>query len=195
MISFVRHGETPHNREGRLQGRADLALTERGLDQAARLAQRFAASTIAKVVSSPLRRAQQTAEAIAVVCGCEVEVDERLIELDYGEWDGRLLTDVRGPRGIAWFADPEFAPPGGESLVAVTGRVEAFCRDQFEAGSERVIAVSHVSPIKAAVAWALGVDERATLRMQLGLASITTVGARPNGSGYLLSFNDSGHLE
>ena len=77
----------------------------------------------------------------------------------------------------------------------MTARVESFCTDYLVAGDERVVAVSHVSPIKAAVAWALGVDERATLRMQLSLASITTVGARPNGGGYLASFNDAAHLE
>jgi broad specificity phosphatase PhoE len=130
------------------------------------------------------------------VCGAEVEVDERLIELDYGDWDGKPLAEMRGPRGELWFADPHFAPPGGESLVAVTARVEAFCVDRIaDAAAGRIVAVSHVSPIKAAVTWALGVDERATLRMQLGLASITTIGARGNGSGYLSSFNDSAHLE
>jgi broad specificity phosphatase PhoE len=57
-----------------------------------------------------------------------------------------------------------------------------------------VVAVSHVSPIKAAVVWALGVDERAALRMRLGLASITDIGSAPNGGGYLSSFNDTAHL-
>ena len=57
MISFVRHGETALNRDGRLQGRIDLELSERGLDQAARVANRFATSTISTVFSSPLQRA------------------------------------------------------------------------------------------------------------------------------------------
>ena len=194
MISFVRHGETALNRDGRLQGRIDLELSERGLDQAARVAHRFATSTISAVFSSPLLRARQTAAAIAAVCGCEVEVDDRLIELDYGEWDGRPLSEMREMRATGWLTDPDFAPPGGESLVAVTARVEAFCRDRMAANG-RAVAVSHVSPIKAAVTWALGVNELATLRMQLGLASITTVGMRANGSGYLVSFNDGAHLE
>ena len=196
MISFVRHGETAHNRDGLLQGRVDLELSARGQEQASRVASRFGGAPVARVFTSPLRRARQTAAMIAGVCGAEVEVDERLIELDYGDWDGKPLAEMRGPRGELWFADPNFAPPGGESLVAVTARVEAFCAERIAAaGDGRVVAVSHVSPIKAAVAWALGVDERATLRMQLGLASITTIGARGNGSGYLLSFNDSAHLE
>jgi broad specificity phosphatase PhoE len=195
MISFVRHGETPLNREGRLQGRVDLELSEHGVDQAERVAARFAGSVITNVYSSPLRRAQQTAAAIAGVCGCEVEVDDRLIELDYGEWDGRPLAEMRSMRATGWLTDPDFAPPGGESLVAVTTRVESFCRDRLTGRAGRAVAVSHVSPIKAAVTWALGVGELATLRMQLGLASITTVGVRSDGSGYLVSFNDIAHLE
>ena len=195
MISFVRHGETPHNREGRLQGRVDLELSERGLDQADRVAGRFARSPVAHVYSSPLVRARQTAAAIAAVCGCEVEVDDRLIELDYGEWDGKPLSEMRTPRGELWFADPTFAPPGGESLVDVTRRVARFCEERLSVDGEHIVAVSHVSPIKAAVAWSLGVDERPTLRMHLGLASITTIGARSGGAGYLTSFNDVAHLE
>ena len=194
MISFVRHGETAHNRDGRLQGRADLDLSERGADQAVRLARRFPAGSLATVFTSPLRRARQTADAIAAVCGAAVEVDERLIELDYGDWDGRALADIPSDAWAAWRADPAFAPPGGESLVAVTDRVADFCRERLAVGGA-VAAVSHVSPIKAAVAWALGADERATWRMQLGLATISTIAARPDGSGYLLTFNDGAHLE
>jgi len=193
MISFVRHGETAHNREGRFQGRADVELSARGLEQVARLATRLAPSEIAAVYSSPLARARQTAMAIAAVAGCAVEADDRLIELDYGEWDGRPLGDIPASEWTAWRADPSFAPPGGESLVEVTTRVASFCRERL-ADQEPVIAVSHVSPIKAAVCWALGVDERATWQMQLGLATITDIGARPDGTGYLSSFNDGAHL-
>jgi probable phosphoglycerate mutase len=146
------------------------------------------------VFTSPLQRAYQTGAAIAAVCGAPVEVDERLIELDYGEWDGRPLSDVPPDAWTEWRADPNFAPPGGESLVAVTKRVAEFCCDRL-AGGASVVAVSHVSPIKAAVAWSLGVDERATWRMQLGLATITNIGARPDGTGYLASYNDGAHLE
>ena len=193
MISFVRHGETAHNREGRFQGRADVELSARGLEQVARLATRLSTSEIAAVYSSPLARARQTAMAIAAVAGCEVEIDDRLIELDYGEWDGRPLGDIDPSAWAAWRADPSFAPPGGESLVAVTARVESFCDERLNE-RQTIVAVSHVSPIKTAVCWALGVDERATWRMQLGLATITDIGVRGDGSAYLLTYNDAAHL-
>jgi broad specificity phosphatase PhoE len=194
MISFVRHGETALNRDGRLQGRVDSELSDKGLEQAARLASRFKATAVTRLIASPLLRARQTAAAIAEVCGVAVEIDERLVELDYGEWDGRALAEMRPTRDATSFADPSFSPPGGESLLDVSARVASFCADRLVA-DQRVLAVSHVSPIKAAVAWALGVDERATLRMQLVLASITNIGARPDGTGYLVSFNETAHLK
>jgi probable phosphoglycerate mutase len=195
VIHFVRHGQTAHNRDGLLQGRVDVALSELGHVQAERVANRFVGASIAGVITSPLRRARDTAAAIATVTGCEVEIDDRLLELDNGEWDGRPLTEIAPQRWAAWVADPNFAPPGGESLVAVSARVASFCVDHLTPGDERIIAVSHVSPIKVAAAWSLGIDAGVTFRMQLGLASITTVGSRPDGSGYLLSFNDGAHLE
>ena len=187
MIAFVRHGQTAANRDGQLQGRADPPLTELGETQAAAAAAALAGEPVARVVASPLQRAVATAQAIAAPHGLAVDVDDRLIELDYGEWDARGLRDVTADDWAAWRADVHFAPPGGESLVAVTTRVVGFCEQQ--PGDEFVVAVSHVSPIKAAVCWALGVDERASWRMHLDLATITRIGRRGEAA-YLASYNE-----
>ncbi len=192
MIAFARHGQTAVNAGGRLQGRLDEPLSEVGAAQARALADAFASEPVTRVVTSPLLRARDSAAAIAARHGLAVEIDERLIELDYGAWDGVRLADVAREDWAAWRADPAFAPPDGESLVAVTARVASFCADVL--GDDLVVAVSHVSPIKAAVCTALGIDERATWRMQLSLASVTRVGARPDGSAYLLSYNETTHL-
>jgi broad specificity phosphatase PhoE len=192
LISFARHGQTAVNAGGRLQGRLDEPLTELGVAQARVLADVFGSEPVARVVSSPLMRARQTAEAIAARHACTVEIDERLIELDYGAWDGVRLADIAPEDWAAWRADPGFAPPDGESLVAVNARVASFCTDVL--GDDLVVAVSHVSPIKAAVCYALGIDERATWRMQLGLASVTRVAGRPDRGPYLLSYNETAHL-
>ena len=190
MISFVRHGQTAVNRDGQLQGRVDAPLTTNGEEQAARLGAWFATRPApARVLSSPLVRARQTAAAIAGAHGLTVTVDERLVELDYGDWDGTPLADVPASAWAEWRADPAFAPPGGESLVAVSARMISFCRDVL-AGGDDVVAVSHVSPIKAAVCWALGTDERASWRMHLDLASITRVAARGE-TPYLASYNET----
>src|SRR5262249_44845978 len=134
VIAFVRHGQTELNRRGRLQGRLDAPLSELGRDQAVALGRGFAAEPVVRVYTSPLRRAGDTAAAIAREQGLEVEVDERLVELDYGEWDGLALGDVAPRDWAAWRADPEFAPPGGERLVDVTARVAAFSADVADPG-------------------------------------------------------------
>jgi len=192
VIAFVRHGQTELNRDGRLQGRIDVPLSAHGENQAHALGRAFASEPVARVISSPLLRARATADAIAAAHACAVEIDERLIELDYGAWDGIALADVSAGDWAAWRADPTFAPPGGERLTDVTARVASFCTDVL--ADELVVAVSHVSPIKAAVCVALRVDERVTWQMQLGVAAISRVGRRPDGAPYLVSFNETGTI-
>jgi probable phosphoglycerate mutase len=191
VILFVRHGETDANRRRLALGRADPELTDRGIGQAEALAARLATEPIERVYSSPLRRARDTAAPIARALGVDVVVDARLVELDYGEWDTKSFTDLPREALERWRKDPTFAPPGGESLRAVTGRVAGFCTEVLD--GPRAVAVSHVSPIKAAVTWALGAGEELGWRMFLELASITRVAAR-DGQQLLVSFNDTSHL-
>jgi len=189
VILFVRHGQTAINREGRLQGRLDAPLSDLGRAQAEAVAEHLRAEQVTRVVSSPLMRARDTANAIALLHNLDTEIEPRLIELDYGDWDGVPLRDVATADWAAWRADPAFKPPGSsESLVDVTARVASFCGEI--AADDVVVAVSHVSPIKAAVCAALGVDERATWRMHLGVASLCRIGQRPDGAMFLLSFNE-----
>ncbi|MGQ0826690.1 MAG: histidine phosphatase family protein [Actinomycetota bacterium] len=188
MIALVRHGQTAKNRDGHLQGRVDPPLTDEGRAQAERLGAAFAVRPVARVIASPLERARATAAPIAFVHGVEIAVDERLVELDYGEWDQRGLVDVTPDEWARWRADPGFAPPGGESLAAVGARIASFLESM--AGDDLIVAVSHVSPIKAAVCLALGVDLAATWRMHLDLASITRIGARGPVL-YLASYNET----
>lgn len=188
MIALVRHGETATNRAGRLLGRADPPLTDTGSEQAAALATRFAAGpTPVAIVASPLQRAVDTAAVIAAQFEVDVEIEDRLVEIDYGEWDERGFEDVPADEMRRWRADPTFAPPGGESLAAVQARAAA-CGDELleRAGDGLVVAVSHVSPIKAIVAWSLGVGPEIAWRMRLDLASVTRVDRGPT----LLTFNE-----
>ena len=105
-------------------------------------------------------------------------------------WDQRGFSDVDPADLARWRADPEFVPPGGESLDAVTARAGACAAELLErAGDELVIAVSHVSPIKGAVAWALGTDPGIAWRLRLDVASITRIVRGPDGP-VLLSYNE-----
>jgi broad specificity phosphatase PhoE len=193
LIIFVRHGQTSVNREGRFQGRLDPPLTELGQEQARGCASGLATSGATEVWTSPLQRAADTAREIATALAAPLEIDERLVELDYGEWDGRRFGEVDAAEWAAWRADPSFAPPGGESLASVGARVAAFCTERLRSDAT-IVAVSHVSPIKAAVAWALGVGNEATWHMQLDVASVTRIGRRANGPAYLAGYNDIAHL-
>jgi probable phosphoglycerate mutase len=192
MLVVVRHGRTEANAKGLLLGRLDVELDDVGRRQARAVADAVLATSgpITAVVSSPLVRTRATAEAL----GLPVEIDERFIELDYGEFDGRPLSDVPAEVWRAWRNDPDFCPPGGETLQQVSERVVDGCRDWAErAGSGTVVVVTHVSPLKAAVAWALGVGDETGWRTRVDPASITRV-AVDAPVPVLRSFNETGHL-
>jgi len=189
VLIVVRHGRTAANAAARLLGRLDVGLDELGVAQAQTLA--AAVGPVDRVVSSPLLRTRQT----AAVFGAEVETDDRLMELDYGNYDGMALSDVPPELWERWRTDPDFAPPGGESLVELRLRVTAALDDLSEAARvETIVVVAHVSPIKAAVAWALGVGDEVTWRMFVRPASITRIAITDRGP-VLHSFNEVAHLE
>ena len=87
-LILVRHGQTDHNREGRLQGQIDIPLNERGLQQAETLARAIASSPPDLLVASPLERARATAGAVARACGLEVTTDRAFLERSFGQWEG-----------------------------------------------------------------------------------------------------------
>ena len=190
MIVFARHGQTAPNRDGLVLGRADPELTEEGHQQAEWLAATLATEAVTAIVASPLLRARQTAEAIGHACGLPVALDDRLIEIDWGAWEGRA-TGTLAKSDVDRLKAGKGTAPEGESLDSLAQRVETFCTEHLDGGL--VVAVSHVSPIKAAAAWAMGVDGAVAWRMFLGLASITRVG-QGRTSPLLLSFNETGHL-
>lgn len=192
MLIVVRHGRTATNAAGRLLGRADPGLDELGRRQADASAGRvLASSRPTRVVCSPLARTRETAGAF----GLPVTLDERWIELDYGALEGVPLAEVAGDYWQRWMADLDFAPEGGESIGALGERVRSACEDLAdEAAHTDVVVVSHVSPIKAAVAWALDASDAVAWRMFVAPASITrisTTGPRRS----LHGFNATEHLE
>jgi broad specificity phosphatase PhoE len=188
VLIVVRHGRTASNAAGLLLGHADPSLDAVGKDQAAAIGATIEQAGL--VITSPLARCRETAAAL----GGPVEVDERWIELDYGEWDGRPVADVPADTWRQWRADPDFRPPGGESLAALGRRVGAAGTDALErARDQDVVVVTHVSPIKAVVAWSLGAGDEVTWRTHVAQASITRVDHSGRGP-VLTGFNDVSHL-
>jgi len=191
-IIIVRHGRTEFNATGRLQGRTDNPLDEVGLAQAEAVAAYLQPELLpdALFVCSPLLRARQTAMAIVNRVGSSFEIDERWIELDYGSYEGLRQAEVPANVWREWRSDNDFAAPQGESLNQVQQRVAQACDDLAQRLDGRTaVVVSHVSPIKSAVAWALGVDVSVGWKTQLVTASITRISVSANGTA-LTSFNE-----
>jgi len=189
MIILLRHGRTTANANGLLQGRLDLQLDELGQRQAQAAA--AAIGPVDRVIASPLKRAQETAAAL----GQSVETDERFIELDYGDWEAKPVRDVPAETWAEWRSDLDFRPPGGETLNELGRRVRHGLTDlAADAVNQNIVVVSHVSPIKASVAWALGTDDATTWRLFLGQASICRI-ATTLDSARLIEFNVTAHLD
>ena len=185
MLLLVRHGQTKENARGVLLGRQDPPLSPVGRRQAEALAPVIPRD--ARVVSSPLRRARETADAF----GLPVVVDERWIELDYGALDGCAPEELDQDGWRRWRADPAFIPAGGESLIALGERVRDACEELAGEAMERDVAVvTHVSPIKAAIAWALGVGDAVAWRMFVRDGSIARIRVDAHAP-VLLSFNET----
>ena len=191
MLILVRHGETEANARGVLLGHAESNLSDKGRLQAQRLAAALGTRLPqTRVVSSPLSRTMATAEILTGGVG-DIEVDDRWIELDYGALDETPLKDVPESTWAQWRADPDFIPAGGESLRSVGARVGEACTELLvDAASRDVVVVTHVSPIKAAAAWALGAGDEVTWRLFVAPGSITRISGRPHGA-VLLSFNET----
>ena len=195
---LLRHGQTVLSVEKRFSGVGDQPLTEVGRAQAAAAAARLATAGATAVVSSPVRRARETAELVAAAAGLEVAVEEGLRETDFGDWEGYTFGEVRQkwPRELdAWLADPAVPPPFGESFADTAARVRQ-ARDRVLAsyGGQTVVLVSHVTPIKTLLRLALDAPPSALYRMHLDLASLSRVQWFADGPAVVRSLNDTGHL-
>lgn len=129
-VWLIRHAESEWNAAGRWQGQRDPVLTERGREQAQRLAVELSGTKLAAIVASDLRRAHETAAIVGDVLGVTPHLDARLRERDLGYWSGLTSVEIveRWPHDLARLRarDPDLAPGGGESLLALHRRVADF---------------------------------------------------------------------
>ncbi len=196
---LLRHGQTELSVERRYSGRGNPPLTALGREQAARAAKMLAAKgDIAAVISSPLGRAQETAEAAATALGVPMQICDGLIETDFGDWEGLTFAEAveRDPQlHSAWLGDPSLPAPGGESFDQVRERVEAARRDlvALYPGANLVV-VSHVTPIKTLLQLALGVGPSLLYRLHLDLASLSIAEFYPDGGSSVRMVNDTSYL-
>ena len=161
IVSFIRHGSTLWNEQGRMQGHRDVPLSVRGHAQvrAWNIPTELAGlDRSAHWVSSPLRRAVETAE---ILCGTTPPSEPALMEMDWGGWEGMSMDEIRARFGDEFARNQalglDFRPPGGESPRDVLRRVQSWLR-QTATGQAPVIAVTHLGVVRAVLSAATGWD-------------------------------------
>ncbi|MFF0742611.1 bifunctional RNase H/acid phosphatase [Streptomyces sp. NPDC004111] len=201
-LVLLRHGETPLTPEKRFSGSggSDPMLSAVGRKQAEAVADALAArGTVQAIVSSPLLRCRETADAVARRLGLPVQVEEDLRETDFGAWEGLTFAEVkqRHPEDLDdWLDSPDAAPTGGgESFAEVAVRVAA-ARDRLteKYAGRTVLVVTHVTPVKTLVRLALGAPPQALFRMELSAASLSAVAYYADGNASVRLLNDTSHL-
>jgi glucosyl-3-phosphoglycerate phosphatase len=182
-VLLIRHGPTAWNASGRIQGHADPGLSPRGRAEVARWRLPDAWGKV-RVLSSPLRRARETA---ALLTGRTPTIDDRLIEMDWGRFEGRRLTDLRAEAPAAMAAREDlgldFRPPGGESPREVCARLRSLLAE-LAADPQPVVAVCHKGVMRAALVLATGWDMRSRPPLRL-----------PRDRGCALSCHRDGRIE
>ncbi len=166
-ILLARHGETDWNRDERFQGHADPPLNERGREQAHALAATLAGEEIDGVLSSPLRRAWETAEIVGASLGLPVAANEGLREVDVGEWQGLTRTEIEERYPDAYARWLEYGPgwERGETYEQMSERVLAALREiASENRGARLLVVTHGGPVRAVLANAEGVSHAESRR-------------------------------
>jgi broad specificity phosphatase PhoE len=181
-LLLVRHGETLANREFRYIGTRDDVLSEQGEFQAEALAEALSILPVAAVYSSPRRRTIATAEPVAARHQLTVQLLSELVEGSFGAWEGlsraevlaRSTEDERLLRD--WEANPEIAPPGGESFVTLRERVVGAVERLAQVHPDQtIVLVSHVGPIKVLLCAAMGAPLSSLFQMFLDPATISVV--------------------
>jgi probable phosphomutase (TIGR03848 family) len=153
-------------------------LSPLGHEQAERMAERVARLPVEAIYSSPADRTRETAAHVARWLDLPVEVRESLHELDFGDWTGRSVEELRSVERFAQWNGFRSGTrmPGGETMIEIQTRIVTEMLNLREKHGESCIAlVSHGDVIKAAVAWALGVPLDLFMRIEIGLASVSVV--------------------
>jgi probable phosphoglycerate mutase len=198
-IIAVRHGETAWNAISRIQGQLDIGLNDTGRWQAQQLALALEGAGISALYASDLRRARQTAQAVARRCGLQVHCDPGLRERGFGIFEGHTYADVelRWPeQALRWRQrEPDFGADGGETLAAFYARSVA-CAARLAARhpGEEIMLVAHGGVLDCLYRAATRVGLQAPRSWQVGNATINRLLHSPEGFS-LVGWNDAMHLE
>jgi len=200
-IFLIRHGETPLTPFKKFSGDGPLnpELTQEGLAQAELVAKAVAKFNPEVIISSPLKRTKQTADALSRATGVPVNYDEAWRECSFGIWDGMSIDEVKEKYPAdyhAWVSSTAVAPPEGESYDSVAIRIDE-ALEQIIAmyPGQRVAVVSHNGTIKTAAKLAIGAPADSIFHIDISPCSITTLSIWPSdGLRALRTLNDLAHL-
>jgi broad specificity phosphatase PhoE len=194
-LYLVRHGETDLNKDGRFRGHADAPLNEQGKLQAAGAARVLSRVGVSNIYTSPIRRAVETATAIAVNTGARMETDEDFTDIDYGQWQGQTVEEVRGQHPDlleSWNLDPGgFSFPGGDSMLSVIERLgPAFDRLAGSPPEGAVAVVSHLAVLKLSFVVLMRLDPAYFWDVELDNGSISSFTRSPRSEWVLERWNE-----
>ncbi len=198
-ILAIRHGETTWNVDTRIQGHLDIPLNSTGRRQAERLAQALADEPITAIYASDLTRAWETAQYLGRQLTMDVTREEGLRERGFGDFEGKTFAEIEAllpDQSLRWRKrDPEFAPAGGESLLALRSRVVAAAeRRAAEHPGELIALVGHGGVMDVLYRAATRLDIQAPRTWALGNAAINRLLWTPEGF-TLVGWADTQHLD
>ncbi len=197
-LYLIRHGRTEWNRLWRIQGDLDVPLDEEGRRQAGALAKALEAVPLRTVYASPMQRAVETASAIAAGHGLPLQLDPRLKERNWGQYQGMRREEAALAYAGAEAdlrADPRSArPPGGESFIELTARAESALREIAAKEEGAVAVVCHGGTIVAGLMALLGLDSWPRTRFVIDNASISLLDVAPDGRVVTHYINRCDHL-
>lgn len=198
-VIAIRHGETAWNVDTRIQGHLDIPLNDTGRWQAERVAAALAHEPVAAIYASDLKRADETARAIARATGAEVISHTGLRERHFGVFEGRTFEDIASAwpdQSEQWRKrHPEWAPEGGESLLQLRARVGDTAHElAARHRGQQIVLVAHGGVLDTLYRIATGQEVQAPRTWQLGNAAINRLLWTPQGF-TLVGWSDSRHLD
>ncbi len=197
-LILVRHGETLSNRENRVQGITDMELSDYGRMQADKLAESLKGEPIERIVSSPLKRAYETAKAISRFHGAMIEADRDLQEMNHGDFENLTIQELKEKHITVlrqWENDPaSVVMPNGESLHDLQRRAWSAIEGIITETARNAIVVTHNMTIRTILCKIQDLDMLHIRRMHVDLASKTFVEFK-FGKGAIVVLNDTSHLK
>jgi len=197
-LYLVRHGESIYNAESRIQGHADVPLSELGRRQGEAVAEALAGISIDAIYTSPLLRALDTARYIAARHHVSICTDPRLMELDVGAFEGRLRAELESensPDFVRWLSgDDHFVIPGGESRRQLANRGREALQSIAAYGHRAAVVVTHGGLLSATLRSILNLSQPLP-PFSLQNGSITRVAFDSAGKFSLVALNETAHLQ